>query len=130
MGIVVGGNILDSYLRLYCVLKGLPLPLPKCSRCGGELDTNYKIRKAGRLCLGCFRQRNVERQHNPHPRAGSRRVLAQCAYPIAQQCQVKECNRVGIRHHNNYDKPLDIIWLCPKHHTQLHQIKRQKTHTT
>lgn len=24
-------------------------------------------------------------------------------------------------HHPNYDKPIDIIWLCRKHHLELHK---------
>lgn len=31
-------------------------------------------------------------------------------------------------HHPDYSKPLDVIWLCQKHHTQEH--KRIKTNTS
>ncbi len=27
-------------------------------------------------------------------------------------------------HHENYDKPLNVIWLCPKHHTAAHKLQK------
>lgn len=36
----------------------------------------------------------------------------------------KECRKCGElkteAHHPDYSKPLEVIWLCPKHHKQLH----------
>ncbi len=26
----------------------------------------------------------------------------------------------GVGHHENYDKPLDVVWLCPSHHRLRH----------
>ena len=28
-------------------------------------------------------------------------------------------------HHENYSKPLDVLWLCRSHHADLHKIKRR-----
>jgi hypothetical protein len=28
-------------------------------------------------------------------------------------------------HHEDYSKPVDVIWLCQEHHSQLHYIKRK-----
>lgn len=25
-------------------------------------------------------------------------------------------------HHEDYSKPLDVIWMCPAHHTELHEM--------
>jgi len=45
--------------------------------------------------------------------------------------KIKACRRCGTfkniqAHHPNYDKPLKVIWLCSKHHIQLHIKERNK----
>ena len=43
---------------------------------------------------------------------------------------VKPCIICGseksVAHHEDYDKPLDVIWLCQLHHIQLHHKKVNK----
>ena len=36
------------------------------------------------------------------------------------------CNNINTEaHHNNYDFPLEITWLCKLHHEKLHKIKNK-----
>ena len=35
-----------------------------------------------------------------------------------QACEV--CNETAIAHHEDYSKPLDVRWLCQKHHLEYH----------
>lgn len=38
---------------------------------------------------------------------------------IRQPCQVCGIEK-SEAHHENYEKPLDVMWLCKKHHTETH----------
>ena len=47
------------------------------------------------------------------------RLAARKAFPDGQPCEV--CGELEAdRHHDDYDKPLDIRWLCRPHHIQQH----------
>ncbi len=32
------------------------------------------------------------------------------------------CGKKAHAHHPDYDRPLDVVWLCPKHHKEAHAI--------
>jgi hypothetical protein len=76
-----------------------------------------------------YRKRNLERIREQDRRRGGSDVRgtteklkarrqAQRAYPEPQPCEV--CDAPGERHHDDYDKPLDIRWLCRAHHGETH----------
>lgn len=45
---------------------------------------------------------------------------------LRETCQV--CgNEKTDGHHENYNKPLEVIWLCRKHHKQLHSGELDKS---
>jgi len=40
-----------------------------------------------------------------------------------QSCEV--CGEIkALGHHDDYDKPLEVRWLCPKHHIELHLLQK------
>ncbi len=44
---------------------------------------------------------------------------------VRQLCEV--CgNTKSEAHHDDYSKPLDVRWLCKKHHTEVHRGPRRK----
>ena len=40
---------------------------------------------------------------------------------LKQPCWV--CGSKAVAHHPDYDKPLDVVWLCQPHHKQTHAMK-------
>jgi len=53
----------------------------------------------------------------------ARNVVSKCIYAgilIKQPCEV--CNMIETveAHHDDYHKPLDVRWLCRKHHVEHH----------
>ena len=43
---------------------------------------------------------------------------------ILQKQPCIECGKMKVHaHHEDYSKPLDVIWLCPIHHKRLHLSK-------
>ena len=39
-------------------------------------------------------------------------------------CAVPECCEKPQGHHPDYSRPLDVVWLCIKHHTEVHAMTR------
>ena len=69
---------------------------------------------------------NAWRKRNPEKRIAHNAV----GYALRSGKIVKEnCAVCGAdnaqAHHNDYTKPLDVVWLCPKHHAQVHVDERK-----
>lgn len=39
---------------------------------------------------------------------------------VRQPCEI--CGAAAQAHHDDYSKPLDVIWLCPNHHGERHRL--------
>lgn len=111
--------------------------MKKCSRCK-ELKPlsnfyNDVSRKDGKdhMCIGCrkaiinkVRVANIQRRYeerNPERQAARlliRRLIAQGKI-TKENCFL--CNSPeSVAHHLQYDFPDKVIWLCPKHHNEVH----------
>lgn len=40
-------------------------------------------------------------------------------------CAVPECAAKPEAHHPDYGAPLEVVWLCPRHHREAHKMARQ-----
>lgn len=82
----------------------------------------YDRKRGNRQSLEYLRE---YRKRNP------KKYKAQCAlnnairdgkvYPMP--CIV--CGKDAEAHHPDYDNPLDVIWLCPAHHKEVHGAMRR-----
>lgn len=92
-------------------------------------------------CMDCVRKRvavhrkkNAERIRAYDRSRGFRvydrkKVEARNAVKVAidrGELKVKPCERCGFAlgvhaHHEDYDRPLDVVWLCQKHHAERHR---------
>ena len=59
-----------------------------------------------------------------------RYLLARSGYGRNPSDNPEPCEVCGIpeshAHHDDYSRPLDVRWLCEKHHKQLHKERRQE----
>ena len=62
-------------------------------------------------------------ENNPEKRAASLLLNNAIKYGRIKKEPCKICGSTKRihGHHNDYSKPLDVIWLCPQHHTDLHK---------
>ena len=55
-----------------------------------------------------------------NPQKHNAQVLACRRFPTRELCSVNGCQNLGERHHPDYSKPYEIVWLCRYHHKSLH----------
>jgi len=83
----------------------------KARACGRVLPPNKEARK---LALKKSREKYPEKNH-----------ARQCVSHAIRTGKMtrKPCEKCGERaqaHHDDYSKPLEVMWLCPKHHGERH----------
>ncbi len=79
----------------------------------------YKNIKDRRAAWRRWRERNIEK-HKERQRI---QKIAVYHNPIPQVCEIDVCTSIGERHHPDYSKPKEIIWLCKPCHEFLHSKK-------
>lgn len=89
-----------------------------------HIDTESAYQKANR---GLYREALKKfNQKNPTKlRAWTLVRAALVAGKLKKEpCQVCGCEKVE-GHHHDYSKPLEVAWLCKKHHAELHRLLKK-----
>ena len=82
---------------------------------------NYAKSDAGKLCSKKSHKRFIE--NNPVARFCQNSVnnAIRDGKLMKQPCEVCGSTAKVHGHHDDYSKPLDVRWLCPKHHAEWHK---------
>ena len=96
-----------------------------CSGCQGDFITARKDQELCSICSvsygACIAQKKYRAGNGKKVRArgvANKRVQRGVSM-FKDLCVV--CGKEAEMHHADYNKPLGVIWLCRKHHAELHK---------
>jgi len=99
-----------------------------CSKCKKPLEET-RVNKQ-RYCKKCHatNMRLVRPKHRDLKPEAKKKATARCyanEYLRRGKLEKQPCQVCGSedsqKHHEDYSKPLDVVWLCRKHHLELHR---------
>jgi len=120
----VRGKLLNIGARLSEEDFAKAIKSPRLSSQHGENNPNWK----GGVRRSAFENKKLDRQrHYKHHRAREKVYAAIRSGRLERRpCEV--CGDIKSEsHHEDYDKPLEVNWLCRKHHIELHKRKKIAT---
>ena len=69
-----------------------------------------------------FHQSQTWRQEFPNRRRAQGKVQHALRSGMLQKQPCWVCGEKAVAHHPDYDRPLDVVWLCQPHHKQAHAL--------
>ncbi len=106
---------------------GKPAVKKVCKGCGKVFEHKYdvtgycrpecyrntpKYKKKRYQAVKAWRRRNIKKSRE-RDSLGKR---TRRRFPNPEICVIEECTITGERHHPDYEKPYEIVWLCKQHH--------------
>jgi hypothetical protein len=96
------------------------MPILICPVCGGERKRRYGKDSRHYFCQVCRNKRKRKQlRAKEHVRAAVRD--GRLKKEVCEVCGEKESQG----HHPDYEKQLEVRWLCQKHHMEAHALSRQ-----
>ena len=72
-----------------------------------------------------FRNSQSWRQEFPNRRRAQGQVQHALRSGLLKKQPCWVCGSDAVAHHPDYDRPLDVVWLCQSHHKQAHALVRR-----
>lgn len=83
-----------------------------------EARKRYLETNAGKLSSGKAKRRYREKNPQKYKANNAVNNAVRDGRLIRQDCI--RCGKAAQAHHEDYSKPLEVIWFCPKHHKERH----------
>jgi len=93
-----------------------------CKPCNSRYNSTEKYKENRRKYMALRRKSGYEIVRRKAHNAISNLIKA--GKLIRQKCH---CGLLGQAHHPDYYKPKEVIWLCVKHHRELHHKAKAET---
>ena len=98
-----------------------------CSKCGKEVETTRKNQRYCKSCHAANMRENRPVHSALEPEARLKANARAYANMYIRRGKLKKelceiCGELGQMHHDDYLKPLEVRWLCRKHHLEFHSV--------
>jgi len=96
---------------------------PTCGHLWAISDFNYNSEVCGD-CTRAWAEELLPGNTKTPKEKVTARWIANFRYPNGCRYSVDGCKGKAERHHFDYNKPTEIIWLCREHHLEWHRMSR------
>lgn len=84
---------------------------------------DYQQTERGRALASASKKRFTDR--NPHKKKATSMVSAALRNGSLEKSDCESCGNPDVQgHHEDYSRPLDVVWLCVKCHSHYHRVRR------
>ena len=107
----------------------------QCKKCMAEFNKHYRQTEKRKRAVWKYNRsekgrkcdrKSVDKYHERYP---ERRKAVNAVNNAIRSgnmerelCETDRCYNVGQAHHDDYNKPFQVRWLCSKHHSEHHRV--------
>lgn len=109
-----------KYCSIHCSSQANYKIRPVSYKSNQKLDKNHNWK--GGISFNRYKYSKQYKENNPEKNNAHQKVhiAIKNGTIIKQPCKICGCIN-SQAHHNDYSKPLEVVWLCAKHHREVHK---------